>query len=159
MSKSQNLPSKELKKKLDRALKDLPRMIGVEGVKFFRSNFDKQQFQDDTPITWPKPKRNTPHPTLQVTGNLRRNVRLVSANADKIVWGNDVPYAAHHNQFKEDIVNVRSHSRKSKLGKTFNVRAYSYSLKPRPFMGDSKTFDRIASKTIVDYLRKNQIIK
>jgi phage gpG-like protein len=152
-------PSEILKDKLATALRELPRELGHEGVKFWQSNFDKQEFQDVPPIKWAAPKRTSSHKTLQVTGRLRRNIRLIAFNEKQIKWGNDVPYAAAHNIFSEENRTVKSHSRRSKLGKTFTVNSYNFTAKPRPFMGESKSFNRFASKLIKNYLQKNKIIK
>lgn len=150
-------PSKILLDKLKQSQKDLPVIIGKEGVKFFQSNFDKQEFQDEPSLRWDKVKRKSGHKILQVTGRLKRNIRVISADSNRIVWGNDVPYAAFHNIFKNETVRVKSHTR-TRQGNSYQVRAFKRIQKARPFMGKSKVFNIHNNKLIYKYLKSKNIL-
>lgn len=100
------MPKRELDldpliKEFKRQQGKLPRVLGNSAVKFFRSNFDREGFLDRTTTKW-KPRtytaRGGPKKTLQVTGALKRSIRVKSAVFGRIIIGTyGVPYAEIHN--------------------------------------------------------------
>jgi phage virion morphogenesis protein len=109
-----NNPFLTLKKKVDNALRKLPRKVGVLAVNHFQDNFKRQGF-DGKP--WKEVKRRLPiggrtgrrstrlryqkgaartRGILIGTGRLRRDIRLISASSTKVVVGTGLVYAPVH---------------------------------------------------------------
>jgi phage virion morphogenesis protein len=111
-------PFGQLRKRIDAALRRLPRQAGVLAVNHFQDNFRRQGF-DGKP--WKEVKRRLPtggrtnrrgtatrltyrrgagrtRGILIQTGRLRRSIRITKTTADSVTVGTDTPYAAVHNE-------------------------------------------------------------
>jgi phage gpG-like protein len=114
---------KTVEEKVKAVLKNMPKLVGNEVVNFSKDNFRRQGFLGDTFEAWPKRKagskfgktqRNNGRAILVDSGRLRRGTRVISADWNEVVIGNDVPYAKAHNEGLRIglIQNVRAHRRK-----------------------------------------------
>lgn len=155
---------------VQKAVKRLPKIVGNEAVLFSKQRFQQTNWIGDTTENWKKRKpgwvveskessrRNVL--TGPGSGRLRKSIRVVSENSEKVVIGTDVPYASIHNTGGRYTANqrVRSHKRKEHRRGLSTVRAttvkgYSRTLHinmpKRQFIGNSsyltKRMIRIAS--------------
>ena len=100
----------------------LPGIVGNEVKNYTLDNFKRQGFLGDTFEPWRKrrSKKDGSRAILVKTGRLRRGFRVVRADWNAVVIGNDVPYAKAHNDGYHGTVNVKAHSRnkfsKAKVG-------------------------------------------
>jgi phage gpG-like protein len=154
------------------ALRTLPRIVGNEVVNFALDNFKKQGFLGDVFEKWPArknptkwgtvPKRNG-RALLVNSGRLRRGGRIVRADWNAVVYGNDVPYARAHNDGLRigEIQRVQSFSRKVR-GKSQSVSAFTrhinQNIPRRRFIGNSQyltaRLKRVAEVHILKNLRE-----
>jgi len=90
-----------IKAQLNRAVKSLPKILGNEAVNFSLDRFKDQNWIGDSTEPWaPRKtnnKKNIGKAILIQTGRLRRGTRIMSVGENKVVVGNDVPYARIHN--------------------------------------------------------------
>ncbi|MEA4916558.1 phage virion morphogenesis protein [Proteiniphilum sp.] len=158
---------------LKSAYRKLPDEIAAIAVEFSKERFRDQAWLDSTKERW-KPRKQRRRggtkrsQTLLVdTGRLKRSIRKISANADRIVIGSDVPYASIHNYggtitgtFTVRAHTVKAHRRRAHTRvrsgrtekiKTQTVRSHmvkSHSRKvnmripQRQFLGNSYTLRR-----------------
>lgn len=160
----------------------LPNEIAAIAVKFSKERFRDQAWLGTTRAPWKPRSRKRPgkkrSQTLLVdTGRLKRSIRKVSANRDRVIIGTDVPYAqAHNDGFKGPVrQRVRSHTRaltkfgvtsrrqlkrstaiefgRVKTGET-TVRAYNRTIQQdipaRPFIGQSEALEKELIKHIIN---------
>lgn len=153
---------------VQKAVKRLPKIVGNEAVRFSKERFQQTNWIGDSTENWKKrkpswnteSKKRSQRNVLTDTGRLRRSIRVVSENSEKVVIGTDVPYASIHNTGGRYTANqrVRSHKRKEHRRGLSTVRAttvkgYSRTLHinmpKRQFIGNSsyltKRMIRIAS--------------
>lgn len=148
---------------VQKAVKRMPAMASKEAVRFSKERFQQTNWIGDSTENWKKrkpgwvaeSKKRSGRNVLTDTGRLRRSIRKISESSEKVVIGTDVPYAKIHNTGGRYTANqrVRSHSRKTKLGKQTTVRSYNRTLHvnmpKRQFIGSSqyltKRLIRIAS--------------
>ena len=110
--------------RFEKAVQKLPRIAGNTAVNFALENFRRQGFQGAVfqpwrtrkdPTKWgQRPKRNG-RAVLVMSGRLRQSVRIVSATANEVTVGSDVPYAKVHNEGFRDVPIhqwVKSYTRK-----------------------------------------------
>lgn len=97
----------------------LPKIIGNELLNSTLDNFKKQGFLGDVFQPWRKrkSKKQGGRAILVKTGRLRRAGRIVRADWDAVVYGNDTPYAKAHNEGSTARVTVKAHQR-NKFSKT-----------------------------------------
>lgn len=151
-----------LKKKLEKAVSELPTILANEAVNFTKDRFTKQGWQEETLQPWQKRKSNAPRnkgrAILIDTGRLKRSIRIISTSALRAEFGSvGVPYAAAHNYGFHGTVTVKAHNRKrignikvssGKTGKTdtkkgvtgtSQVRSFQrrMNLPQRKFLGNS----------------------
>ena len=157
--------------KVKAALKTLPVLAGNEVVNFSKEAFRKQGWLGVTFQPWRPRKashwgkatpRNKGRAILMDKGRLRRSIRVVSATADMVTVGTDVPYAkAHNNGLRLGVIQqVKSFSRKGKGGKVQTVKAHTrrvnMQMPQRQFLGDSpyqtKRIERVIALTIMKAL-------
>lgn len=158
---------------VEKAYTRLPNEIAAITVKFSKDRFRDQAWLDKTRHPWKERSRTRPgkkrSQTLLVDkGRLKRSIRKISANMNRIVIGTDVPYAqAHNDGFKGNVTqHVKSHTRtltkfgvtsrrqlkrstriefgRVKRGET-RVRAYTrtihQNIPARPFIGQSEALE------------------
>ena len=130
-----------------RCINQLPPRVATLAVNFSKERFVEQNWHDESAEPWEKRrgrrrggKKRQGGAVLVDTGRLKRSIRVISARKDRIVIGTDVPYAEMHNEGFEGRQNVRSHTRRSRKGKTFTVRAFTrrMSMPQRRFLGESQ---------------------
>lgn len=100
--------------------------VAVHSLSFFKERFRQQNWIDHSTQPWPKRraagwgKRERKGRGLLIdTGRLRRSIRIVSSNGNRVVIGTNVPYAQKHNEgFKGKVTQqVKAHTRsKTKFG-------------------------------------------
>lgn len=158
---------------LKSAYAKLPNEIAAVAVKFSKERFRDQAWLDETKHSWKARKRprkggKKRSQTLLVdTGRLKKSIRKISANANQVVIGTDVPYASIHNYggtisgaFKVRSHTVRAHRRRAhtrvRAGRTerigvqtvkthtvtSHIRKVNTRIPQRQFLGDSYTLRR-----------------
>jgi phage gpG-like protein len=147
----------QMKARLEKVIKGLPRIIANEALNFTKDNFKKQGFQGAVFERWPArnpiskwgaTKRNKGRAILVDTGRLRRANRISRSDWAMIVISNDTPYAKAHNEgvsIKAVKQSVKAHTRKiggiKKVGGLQSVRAHSRTIRMkiprRRFIGSS----------------------
>lgn len=140
----------------------LPTEIAAIAVNFSKERFREQAWLDSTKEPWKKRKLRrkgkTRSQTLLVnTGRLKRSIRKIYADSDKIIIGTDVPYAQIHNDggIINTNVSVKAHNVKSfsrtrkgrvEKVKEHNVRSHNRKVNTkipaRKFIGSSYTLQR-----------------
>lgn len=118
----------------------------------FHKNFERKAFFSDK---WkPRAKEGGKGSLLVVTGTLRRSIKA-EVRGNGVRFSSAVPYATIHNEGGEGTKQVRSHTRTSKKGKTYTVRAHSrkFSMPKRQFVGDGEQTKKIIKGVIEDNLR------
>ena len=105
----------------------IPRVAGVEALRFIADRFRAQNWVDDTTKPWPSRKKGnqwgrkerTGRALLVDTGRLRRSPRIELATLEKVIIATDVPYAKAHNEgFRSTVTQqVKAHTRaRTQLG-------------------------------------------
>ena len=160
-------------KELKATYTKLPNEIAAIAVNFSKERFRDQAWLDETKERWKprkKPRKGGQKrsQTLLVdTGRLKKSIRKISADANRVVIGTDVPYAYIHNYggnitgtFKVQAHTVKSHRRRShtrtRAGKTEKIKAQTVKahavkahtrkvntrIPQRQFLGESYTLRR-----------------
>lgn len=114
-----------------RAINAMPARVGTCAVNFSKQRFVQQNWHDTTPEPW-KPRSRTRRggerrqsgAILVDSGRLKRSIRVVSADSNRVIIGTDVPYAEIHNEGLDGEVSVRKHSRRSRKGRLHIVKAH-----------------------------------
>lgn len=151
----------------------IPAEIATLAVNFSKERLRDQAWLDETKHPWKprkKPRRGGKKrsQTLLVdTGRLKKSIRKISADANRIVIGTDVPYASIHNYggaitgtFKVRTHTVKAHRRRAharvRAGRTEKIKAQTVKthivaahmrkvntrIPQRQFLGDSYTLRR-----------------
>lgn len=165
---------KEKRDKLAQTFRDLPAIIGEEAVNFTLDNFEAQGWQGNSFEAWQKRKNptawgkkdDTGRALLVKTSKLKRSIRILSIQADKITitaGGADVPYARVHNEgFTGEVnQNVKEHLRKGKNLQNIKVQAFKRTIHQqipkRQFIGSAEQSSQLRArikKACMDELRK-----
>jgi phage gpG-like protein len=150
----------------------LPDEIAALAVNFSKERFREQAWLDTTKEPWKQRKsrragKKRSQTLLYGTGRLKRSIRKISADSDKVIIGTDVPYAEIHNnggvihgdvKVKSHMVSahkvksfsrtrkgrsesVSEHTVKSHMVKSYN-RKMNTKIPARPFIGASYTLNR-----------------
>lgn len=137
------------------------RVVGATAVNFSKERFVRKNWVDRSPETWKKTNKNKGS-TLVASGQLKRSIRLISINGNRIVIGTDIPYAKIHNEGGTitKIAQIKSHYRISMKGKRSMVKSHSRKMntkiEKRQFIGVSAILERriekILDKTFKDAL-------
>lgn len=127
-------------------LKDLR----VELADEFNRNFQRKAFFSEK---WKprQPRKKARGSLLVVTGTMRRSIRS-EVTEDGVRFSSAVPYAAAHNEGAEGTRSIKAHTRKSKKGKTYTVKAHTqqFNLPQRQFIGDGKEVQAIVQQVVED---------
>lgn len=136
-------------------LKNILTDIKVEVGDMFDQNFARSSFFGDK---WaPRKNPKAKNALLIKTGRLRRSLRG-SVGVNSVSWKSDTPYAAAHNQGGKVTQSVPAHSRMSRKGKSYTVKAHSrtFTIPRRQFVGNhpevKAAVERIANKNISEFL-------
>lgn len=91
---------------------------------------------------------------LIVTGTLRRSIRS-EVKGDGVRFTSAVPYASIHNEGGSGTKSVRQHTRTSRKGKRYTVRAHTrcFTMPQRQFVGDGPRTREIIKGVIDDNLK------
>ena len=139
--------------------RNIIKKIGADAVNFSKERFRSQNWVDNTTEQWAKrkqtkeSKQRSKRGVLTDTGRLRRSIRVISANEDRVIIGTDVPYAQIHNdggRFKA-TQRVRTHLRTEHFRSGVKVREHkvnahtrviSINMPRRRFLGNSAVLAR-----------------
>ncbi|UFK27503.1 tail protein [Elizabethkingia phage TCUEAP3] len=162
---AKNLGDLLLKKRdaLAQTFRDLPAIIGEEVVNYTLKNFEDQGWNGDSFEAWQKRKnpnawgkKDDPGRALLVkTGKLKRSIRIISIQADKVIvgaGGSDIPYAKAHNEGFEGTINqkVKEHLRRGKNIKTIKVKAFKRTIHQqipkRKFIGSAEESSQLRNQ-------------
>lgn len=88
---------------------------------------------------------------LMVTGTLRRSIRA-EVRGNGVRFTSAVPYAAIHNEGGTGTKPVRRHTRVSRKGRLYTVRAHTrrFTMPQRQFVGDGERTREIIGGVIAD---------
>ncbi len=146
-----------------RAINALPNRVATLAVNFSKQRFVQQNWHDTTPEPW-KPRstkrrggeKRQNGAILVDSGRLKRSIRVISANSERVVIGTDVPYAEMHNEGFDGQVSVRQHSRRSRKGRAYTVRAHTrrVHMPQRRFLGESQELANQLEEMITNELKK-----
>lgn len=123
----------------------------VELTEEFDKNFERKAFFSDR---WkPRAKDYGKGSLLLVTGTMRRSIRSEVTHSG-VRFTSAVPYAAIHNEGGKGTKQVRQHTRTSKKGKSYTVKAHTrkFNMPRRQFVGDGKRTREIIKGVIDDNL-------
>lgn len=123
--------------------------IAAEAVNFAKDNFRAQGFQDTpgAPTPWRPRSRRAPRnrgrAILIDTGALRRSVRVIRIQGQRIYIGSSMPYAAIHNEGGriQGTFSVRAHQRRGRAVRA-HQRTVNFYMPRRRFIGPSAELNR-----------------
>jgi phage gpG-like protein len=169
----------KLKSGMDAAMNELPQIIGNEIVNYSLEAFDKQGWNG---VEWEK-RKNDKDPSRAInikTGRMKRGVRIIRTTATSVVVGDDVPYAAIHNN--GGVIKRSAHSetfvrpriqrgdnrgkfrrmtraeRSASPAQGFEVKAYEINMPQRRFIGitpeEIKRVKRVANQHIIKFIKR-----
>lgn len=132
---------------------DILNDMRVELSEEFDRNFERKGFFSDK---WKPRAHDYPRGSLLiVSGAMRRSTRgEVSGNG--VRFSSSEPYTSLHNEGGSGYKQVKAHSRRSKKGKIYNVRAHQrrFDMPQRQFIGDGPNTRRIIKGVIDDNLKR-----
>jgi phage gpG-like protein len=146
------------------ALNKVPERIGTEAVNFSKERFVNQDWEDTTSDPWTPRSRKRRGGTkrqngaiLVDSGRLKRSIRKTSVSPERVVIVTDVEYAALHNEGLKGTEQVKQHTRTSRKGKAYTVRAHArkVDMPERRFMGDSEELCRRLENIIIDEIQNS----
>lgn len=135
---------------------DILNDLRVELSDEFDKNFERKAFFSEK---WKPRAHDYPKGSLLiVTGAMRRATRgRVEGNG--VRFSSALAYATIHNEGGTGFKPVKAHTRKSRKGKIYNVRAHSrkFTMPQRQFIGDGPDTQRLVRSVIEDNLQKFNI--
>ncbi|MTK53282.1 phage virion morphogenesis protein [Paludibacter sp.] len=123
---------------ISKAYSRMPNEVAAIAVNFSKERFVEQAWLDVTKTKWRPLKRkrkgNRSNTVLVATGRLKRSIRKIYADTNRVIIGTDVPYAEIHNNggtIKETVTvkqhNVAAYKRKAysrtRKGRTEKIKA------------------------------------
>lgn len=151
-----------IRAKLNRALQDMPLIVGNAAVNYSMDAFRKQSW-DGVPWQKRKSKKDASRQLLVKSGRGRRSVRIVRTTPNSVTVGSDLPYMRIHNEggtinrAARSETFVRNRYTRGAKGKMFggmgafkkgttsgqglSFKAYSYQMPARPFLKRSRMFE------------------
>lgn len=135
---------------------DILNDLRVELSDEFDKNFERKAFFSEK---WKPRAHDYPKGSLLiVTGAMRRATRgRVEGNG--VRFSSALAYATIHNEGGTGFKPVKAHTRKSRKGKIYNVRAHSrkFTMPQRQFIGDGPDTQHLVRSVIEDNLQKFNI--
>ena len=132
---------------------DILEDMRVELSDEFDRNFERKGFFSDK---WKPRAHDYPRGShLMVTGAMRRSTQgEVSGNG--VRFTSSAPYPSLHNEGGTGFKQVKAHTRRSKKGKIYTVRAHQrrFNMPQRQFIGDGPDTQRIIRTGIDDNLNQ-----
>lgn len=132
---------------------DILNDLRVELSDEFDKNFERKAFFSEK---WKPRAHDYPKGSLLiVTGAMRRSTKG-RVEGDGVRFSSALAYATLHNEGGTGFKPVKAHTRKSKKGKTYTVRAHSrkFTMPQRQFIGDGPDTGRLVRSVIEDNLQK-----
>ena len=132
---------------------DILNDMRVELTDEFDRNFGRKGFFSDK---WKPRAHDYPRGSLLlVTGTLRRSIKS-EISGDGVRFTSAVPYASVHNEGLTGYKMVRAHTRKSKKGNIYTVKAHrrKFNMPKRQFIGDGPETQKIIQTAIDENLQK-----
>lgn len=126
--------------------------VRVKLTDMFDRNFSEQGFFGKKWIPTKASKTNSAGQQgsiLIVTGAMRRSIRSI-VKGEAVVFTSDKPYTALHNEGGNFTANVRQHTRTSKKGNPYTVRAHTRTgtMPQRQFIGDHERVQQAIGETV-----------
>ena len=121
----------------------------VELTEMFDRNFERKGFFGSK---WaPRKDTKAKGSLLLVTGKMRRSIRS-GISGRGVKFTSPLPYTGLHNTGGKFTQTVRSHSRTSKTGKSYTVKAHSrtMTMPQRQFIGDHPKVQQAISEIVHD---------
>ena len=122
----------------------------------FDKNFDRKAFFTKK---WKPRAHDYPKGSLlMVTGTMRRSVKA-EVKGNGVRFSSAVPYAAIHNEGGKGTKQVRQHTRTSRKGKQYTVKAHTrkFNMPQRQFVGDAPRTQEIIKGVIADNIAEFNI--
>jgi len=120
------VPIAQMQAALTKLQPQIIRKMGALAIEFTRENFAKQGFQGDSFEVWPQRKKTSKKDTgrlvLIKTAHLLNATRVVMYTGDSVTIGNNMPYAAIHNDGGSIPHAARNQMLYFKVSKTGQVR-------------------------------------
>ncbi len=169
LNMEQNFPLEKIAGQFKQVLLRAPVILGNDALNFFLDSFKRQAWIGNsiepwqprkTVTKWGPTKRNKGRAILIDTGRLRRSIRVTKASEGMLIIGTDVPYAKAHNEGVRMgyIQSVKAFTRKTKKGKTIEVKAHTRKLDmrlpKRQFMGQSPILTKQLARRLTAELMK-----
>lgn len=132
---------------------DILEDMRVELSEEFDRNFERKGFFSEK---WKPRAHDYPRGSLlMVTGAMRRSTQG-EVSGDGVRFSSSLPRTLLHNEGGTGMKPVKAHTRRSKNGKTYNVRAHQrkFNMPKRQFIGDGPETQRIIRGVIDGNLRK-----
>jgi phage gpG-like protein len=150
-------------------MQDLPDLVSITALNFFKESFYKQGFTDNTFQKWPDRKTpGTGRAILTNTSNLRESLRILEATMKKVEIGTSEPYAQIHNDGGILNIPVTAKSRKyfwfmyKATGKSMwkalaltKKERLTVKMPKRQFIGESKQLNQQIDDLIIDLILKS----
>lgn len=132
---------------------DILNDMRVELSDEFDRNFERKAFFS---TKWKPRARDYPRGSLLiVTGAMRRSTQG-EVSGDGVRFTSSQPYTSLHNEGGTGYKMVKAHTRRSKKGNSYTVRAHQrrFNMPQRQFIGDGPETQRIIRGVIDDNLRR-----
>ena len=125
----------------------------VEISEEFDRNFERKAFFSDK---WKPRAHNYPRGSLLIVSGAMRRSTQGEISGDGVRFTSSEPYTSLHNEGGTGYKMVRAHTRRSKKGKVYTVRAHQrkFNMPQRQFIGDGPDTQRIIKTVIDDNLKK-----
>ena len=96
------------------AMREIRKTAELDGVSFFKENFNREGFLNDVLEPWEKRKNDIDpgRAILMKSSALRDSIAVFESNNQRIVFGSDEPYAAIHNEGGTIKITVTTKMRK-----------------------------------------------
>lgn len=119
----------------------------------FDRNFERKAFFSDK---WKPRAHDYPRGSLLIVSGAMRRSTQGEVSGDGVRFTSSEPYTILHNEGGTGFKMVKAHTRKSKKGKIYTVRAHQrkFTMPKRQFIGDGPETQNIIRTVIEDNLKK-----
>lgn len=119
----------------------------------FDRNFERKAFFSDK---WKPRAHDYPRGSLLVVSGAMRRSAQGEVSGDGVRFSSSRPYTTLHNEGGSGFKPVKAHTRKSRKGKIYTVRAHQrkFTMPQRQFIGDGPDTQRIIRDVIDDNLNR-----
>lgn len=119
----------------------------------FDRNFERKAFFSDK---WKPRAHDYPRGSLLIVSGAMRRSTQGEVSGDGVRFTSPEPYTSLHNEGGTGFKMVKAHTRKSKKGKIYTVRAHQrkFTMPKRQFIGDGPETQNIIRTVIEDNLKK-----